>query len=101
MQAMHLIPDLGREMQSLRMARVMREGGALRAIPSPMEVFALAIPLLAFAIRRAGRAAIAMEARGFKQDRSRSQLPQPGMTRVDLVVAVGGVCTLVLLLCAL
>lgn len=101
LQALHLVPDLGREMQTLRMARAMREGRALHLIPRPIEIFALAIPLLAFAIRRAGRAAIAMEARGFKQGRLRSQLPQPDMTCLDMGVAISGVGTLVLVLCML
>jgi energy-coupling factor transport system permease protein len=100
LQAMHLIPDLGREMQSLRMARVMREGGKLGSIPGPREAFALAIPLLAFAIRRASRAAIAMEARGFQPGRARSQLPQPAMTSSDLAVSFGGIFILAAILLA-
>lgn len=95
MQAMHLVPDLGREMQSLRMARAMRQGRALRRIPRPGEVLALVIPLLAFAIRRATRAAIAMEARGLHPARPRSQLPQPGVSRPDIVASVLGLLALI------
>ena len=101
LQAMHLVPDLGREMQTLRMARAMRDGRALRRIPRPAEAVALAIPLLAFAIRRASRAAVAMEARGLHPGRPRSQLPQPGMTPADLVAVGLGVATLTGLLHAL
>ncbi len=98
LQAMHLVPDLAREMQTLRMARAMREGRAMRRIPGPGEVMALLIPLLAFAIRRATRAAIAMEARGLRPGSPRSQLPQPRMTHLDFAACALG---LLLLLAAL
>lgn len=99
LQAMHLVPDLGREMQSLRMARAMRAGHALRRIPRPRELMAMMIPLLAFGIRRATRAAIAMEARGLTPRRLRSQLPQPDVTGHDIIAgAVGLVALLVALL---
>jgi energy-coupling factor transport system permease protein len=101
LQAMHLVPDLGREMQTLRMARAMREGRALRRVPRPGEALALAIPLLAFAIRRATRAAVAMEARGLHPGRPRSQLPQPGITSADLAAVGLGVATLAALVHAL
>ena len=94
LQAMHLVPDLGREMQSLRMARAMRQGHALHRIPRPREIMALVIPLLAFAIRRATRAAIAMEARGLHPGRRRSQLPQPGMAPIDFVATASGLLIL-------
>ncbi len=94
LQAMHLVPDLGREMQSLRMARAMRAGHALRRIPRPGEVMALVIPLLAFGIRRATRAAIAMAARGLHQGRARSQLPQPGITGFDIFASAVGLAVL-------
>lgn len=76
------------------MARAMRQGHALRRIPRPREIMALVIPLLAFAIRRATRAAISMEARGLHPGCRRSQLPQPGMTPVDLVASA---CSLLVL----
>ena len=94
LQAMHLVPDLGREMQSLRMARAMRQGHALRHIPRPTEIMALVIPLLAFGIRRATRAAIAMEARGLHPGRVRSPLPQPGVTRLDMLASAVGLAAL-------
>ncbi len=98
LQAMHLVPDLGREMQSLRMARAMRAGHALRRIPRPAEVMALVIPLLAFGIRRATRAAIAMEARGLQPGRSRSQLPQPDVTKYDIIASAIGLAALLVAL---
>lgn len=98
LQAMHLVPDLCREMQSLRMARAMRQGQGLRRIPRPNELMALVIPLLAFAIRRATRAAIAMEARGLHSGSRRSQLPQPGMTPLDFVASACGLLILFIVL---
>nr|WP_255561496.1 energy-coupling factor transporter transmembrane component T [Pseudohoeflea sp. DP4N28-3] len=101
MQAMHLVPDLGREMQSLRMARAIRRGRALRRLPGPGEVAALTIPLLAFAIRRAGRAALAMEARGLQAGRPRSHLRDVAMTRGDAAGFAAGLALLAALLWAL
>lgn len=98
LQAMHLVPDLAREMQSLRMACAMRQGHALRRIPRPAEVLTLVIPLLAFAIRRATRAAIAMEARGLHPGRIRSQLPQPELTATDMAISALGLIVLVAVL---
>ncbi|WP_372611612.1 energy-coupling factor transporter transmembrane component T family protein [Aquicoccus sp.] len=86
MQAMHMVPDLRGEMLQLRMARAIRLGRPLRRIPTPAEAVALAIPLLAYAIRRATRAALAFEARGLHPNRKRSQLPQPPITRSDWVL---------------
>jgi energy-coupling factor transport system permease protein len=101
LQAMHLVPDLAREFQSLRMARAMRRGGAPHRIPRPGETLALAIPLLAFAIRRATRAATAMEARGLRAGQPRSHLPQPGVTRRDIAFATAGLAVLAALIAAL
>ena len=86
MQAMHLVPDLGREVQVLRMARAMRLGKTVRRVPGPGEVMGLTIPLLAFAIRRATRAAIAMEARGLRPGAPRSQRLTQRFRVVDGVV---------------
>jgi energy-coupling factor transport system permease protein len=57
----------------------------------------LVIPLLAFAIRRAGRTAIAMEARGLSPDAPRTIMNAPafhGRDGVFVVVALGmlGLC---------
>ncbi|KPQ05596.1 MAG: ECF-type hydroxymethylpyrimidine uptake system permease component YkoC [Rhodobacteraceae bacterium HLUCCA12] len=76
MQAMHMVPDLRAEMLQLRMARAIRLGRPLRRVPAPGEVIALAIPLLAYAIRRASRAALSFEARGLGSHAERSYLPQ-------------------------
>ena len=98
LQAMHLVPDLGREIRSLQMARAMRAGHAMRRIPRPGEVMALVIPLLAFGIRRATRAAIAMDARGLKPGRTRSQLPQPEVTKYDIIASAVGLVALMVAL---
>lgn len=91
MQAMHLVPDLRAEMLQLRMARAIRLGRPLRRVPAPAEAFALAIPLLAYAIRRATRAALSFEARGLQPGRARTHLPQPRIRRRDwTLLAVGG-----------
>ena len=83
MQAMHMVPDLRAEMLQLRMARAIRLGRTLRRFPVPGEVISLAIPLLAYAIRRATRAALSFEARGLQPGRPRSNLPQPPIRRAD------------------
>jgi len=62
--AMQLVPDLAAEAEQMRLARAMKSGRPRRAVPGPREAVSLVIPLLAYAIRRAGRTAIAMEARG-------------------------------------
>jgi len=98
MQAMHMVPDLRAEMLQLRMARAIRLGRPLRRVPGPGEAIALAIPLLAWAIRRASRAALSFEARGLQPGRGRTQLPQPPVLRMDWVCLLGGLGFLALLL---
>lgn len=101
MQAMHLVPDLAREFQILRMARAMRADKRLRRSPRIGETLGLAIPLLAFAIRRASRAAIAMEARGLRHGAPRTHMQQPGPTRHDLFATVIGFAALFGLIAAI
>ncbi|MBA1156247.1 energy-coupling factor transporter transmembrane component T family protein [Microvirga mediterraneensis] len=98
--AMQLVPDLAGEAQQMRMARAMKSGRGLRRIPGPLEIMSLVIPLLAFAIRRAGRTAIAMEARGLSPDAPRTIMNVPDFDGRDgLFVAVAllilGLCTAV------
>ena len=94
LQAMHLVPDLAREFQAMRMAREMRRGRAPRRIPTPGEGVALAVPLLAYAIRRAGRAAVAMEARGFVPGAPRTIMRAPRPTRADWAFCAGALVLL-------
>ncbi len=62
--ALNLVPDLAAEAQQARLARAMKRGKPPSRFAGPIETFSLILPLLAYAIRRATRAAIAMEARG-------------------------------------
>ncbi len=98
MQAMHLVHDLGREMQTLRMARAMQQGRQMRRIPRPGEVMALTIPLHAFAIRRASRAAIAMEARGLRPHHRRSHMQDSPIRAADTAVLGFGLAILAILI---
>lgn len=82
--AMQLVPDLAAEAQQIRLARAMKRGKPPRRFPGPVELFGLVIPLLAFAIRRAGRAAIAMEARGLAPGTLRTVIAAPRLRRRDL-----------------
>lgn len=102
--AMQLVPDLATEAQQMRIARAMRAGRPPRRIPGPVELLSLMIPLLAFAIRRAGRAAIAMEARGLAPDGPRTVMNAPGFSRRDGIFGVAALaalaaCGLLIILC--
>lgn len=103
LQALNLVPDLAREAQQIRLARAMMRGRRPRRIPGPVEGVSLLVPLLAFAIRRAGRAALAMEARGLKAGAPRSHLNRPQAGWADLLFVccavgflAGGICLAVL-----
>jgi len=74
---LQLVPELAAEAQQIRLARAMKRGRPPSRYPNPVEVFALIVPLLAFAIRRASRAAIAMEARGLAEDSVRTVIGAP------------------------
>jgi energy-coupling factor transport system permease protein len=100
--AMQLVPDLVGEAQQMRLARAMKSGRRLRRIPGPFELVSLVIPLLAFAIRRAGRTAIAMEARGLSPDGPRTIMNAPAFHWRDgvfVAVALGvlGACGVVMI----
>ncbi len=82
-QALNLVPDLGHEMQQIRLARAMRKGRPPKRIPGPFELGSLIVPLLAYAIRRAGRSAIAMEARGLAPGQKRTVMNAPLLKRRD------------------
>lgn len=96
--ALQLVPDLAREAQQIRLARAMRAGRLPRRIPGPVEAFSLLIPLLAYAIRRANRAAIAMEARGLKKNAPRTIIGAPAFQLRDLVFTLTGLGILALLI---
>jgi energy-coupling factor transport system permease protein len=84
---LQLVPDLAAEARQIRLARAMKRGRPPRRIMSPWEAGGLLIPLLAFAIRRAGRTAIAMEARGLGRARPRTIARVPPIRRRDFLFA--------------
>lgn len=89
---MQLVPDLASEAQQMRMARAMKTGRRLRRVPGPAEVMDLVIPLLAYAIRRAGRMAVALEARGLSPNMPRTVMNAPRFKRSDaffIITALG------------
>jgi energy-coupling factor transport system permease protein len=92
--AMQLVPQLAREAQQIRMARAMHSGRPLSRLPTPVEVASLVVPLLAFAIRRAGRSAISMDARGFDPAAPRTIIDVPGFSRSDVVFALAAIALL-------
>ena len=94
--AMQLVPDLAAEVQQMRLARAMKSGRQVRRIPGPAELLNLVVPLLAFAIRRAGRTAIAMEARGFSPETPRTVINVPRFGRGDIVFLFLALSTLCL-----
>jgi energy-coupling factor transport system permease protein len=83
--ALHLVPDLAGEARQMRLARAMRRGRPPRRIPGPGEAASLVVPLLAYAIRRASRSAIAMEARGLGAGPTRTVTGTPPAGRRDAV----------------
>jgi energy-coupling factor transport system permease protein len=85
---LQLIPDLAAEARQIRLARAMKRGRAPRRLLGPIEAASLLIPLLAFAIRRATRAAIALEARGLGRAGPRTLIGVPRFRRRDLAFAV-------------
>ena len=94
--AMQIVPDLAA--QQIRIADAMRRGRPLRRFPSPAAILRLVIPLLAFAIRRAGRTAVAMEARGFSPGRARTLTDVPGFSWRDAGFALASALLLVVAL---
>ncbi|WP_246730212.1 energy-coupling factor transporter transmembrane component T family protein [Nitratireductor mangrovi] len=83
--AFELVPDLAGAANEMRLARAMRRGRPPRRLPGPGEAASLVVPLLAFAIRRAGRAAIAMEARGLAPNRARTIIDCPRLAARDAI----------------
>lgn len=82
--ALQLVPDLASEAQQIRIARAMQRGRPPRRFPGPLETASLVVPLLAYAIRRASRTAIAMEARGLGVGGKRTVAGAPKWGHGDL-----------------
>jgi energy-coupling factor transport system permease protein len=85
---LQLVPDLAAEARQIRLARAMKRGRPPRRFPGPAESAGLVIPLLAIAIRRAGRTAIALEARGLRRGRDRTIIHVPPFRPRDAVFAL-------------
>lgn len=81
--AMQIVPDIVREAQQVRIARAMRSGRPPRRLPGALETASLVVPVLAYAIRRAGRAAVSMEARGLDRGINRTVIGAPPATWRD------------------
>jgi energy-coupling factor transport system permease protein len=95
--ALYLVPDLAAEAQQIRLARAMKKGRAPRRIPGPVETASLVVPLLAFAIRRANRAAIAMEARGLGAGSERTIVGAPATRAADAIFVAAALASLAFL----
>jgi energy-coupling factor transport system permease protein len=96
--ALQLVPDLLAETQQIRLARAMKRGRPPRRLPGPVETASLVVPLLAYAIRRAGRAAIAMEARGLGARKERTVTGAPQLCWRDSIFVSGAAVAMFLCL---
>jgi energy-coupling factor transport system permease protein len=85
---LQLMPDLAAEARQIRLAHAMKSGRPPRRWMGPVEAASLLIPLLAFAIRRAGRCAIALEARGLGRAGPRTLIKVPAFRHRDFWFAV-------------
>lgn len=94
--AMLLVPDLASEAQQMRIARAMKTGRRIKRVPGPAEIMSLVIPLLAFAIRRAGRTAVALEARGLSPNGPRIVMNAPRFKRSDTLFVIAALGTITL-----
>lgn len=88
------LPALRQEAEAMRMARALRNGKAIRRIPSPGEVMGMILPLIASALRRADRAALAMELRGLAPGRPRSFAKRLDFQRRDPLFLLMGITVL-------
>lgn len=86
--SLQLLPDLGREAHQIRLARAMKRGRPPSRIPGIGESASLLVPLLAFAIRRASRAAIAMEAKGLGASPNRTVVGATLLKPTDLIFSI-------------
>lgn len=93
---LQLVPDLAAEAQQIRLARAMKRGKPPSRIPNPAEAVTLIVPLLAYAIRRASRAAIALESRGLGSDPQRTIIDAPRPRSWDAVFMVVALALLAL-----
>jgi energy-coupling factor transport system permease protein len=97
---LHVVPDIVSELHQIRLARAMKRGAPPRRLPGLREAASLFVPLLAYAIRRATRASIAMEARGLEAGAPRTILGAPRLAPTDLAFLAASGTALVLALAA-
>ncbi|GAA2640435.1 energy-coupling factor transporter transmembrane component T family protein [Paractinoplanes durhamensis] len=97
--AFRLLPLLGAEWQMLTLARRARGVDAGRNPVAALRLFAAtAFALLVGALRRGGRLAVAMDARGFDSGIPRSYARRQTFTRSDTLLVVAALATAVLVL---
>ena len=87
-------PEMTADLRALRRARAMRRGRAVSRMIGPREAAALAVPLLASAVRRASETAVAMEARGLSRDGRPCILDAPPWTPADTALTALGAAVL-------
>jgi energy-coupling factor transport system permease protein len=87
--AYRFVPLLEVEFRTIRAAHQMRGGGSRGTVFDPFrEMFGYAIPLLASAVRKGERVALAMESRGFGALTPRTYFRVTTLGRDDLIFAV-------------
>ena len=97
--AYNLLPQLSRELRQIRAAHRMRGLGSGAGLRGLFERwYRYSIPLLASAIRKADRAAIAMESRAFTGDRQRTYYRSVTVRRCDWVCGCLALLVLALVL---
>jgi energy-coupling factor transport system permease protein len=97
--AYRFVPLLEAELAQIRAAHRLRgvgEGEGLRG--KVIQLYRYTLPLLASAIRKAGRVAIAMESRAFTGDRGRTYYREVRVTRTDWLFAANSLISLTLIL---
>lgn len=94
MAAYRMIPHFRQDLNQIRAAHLIRGLGESRGLRGRWEQMKrYAIPLLAGAIRKAERVAIAMESKGFDGSRQRSYYRTIAWTRKDFLFGIGILCT--------
>lgn len=88
------LPALRQEAEAMRMAHALRSGKPLRRIPTPREIAGMILPLIASALRRADRSALAMELRGLGPGRPRSLARRLRFQRRDPLFLLAGLALL-------
>lgn len=96
MSVLNMARDIAGEIMQMRLARAMRQGKHPARVPGPIETASLIVPALAYALRRAERMALAMEARGFSGTSPRTVIHPPRIAPSDVIVLLAGLGLLAL-----